>query len=141
MDFYEFRSRKDVRVGEKIERLTHEVIGAAIEVHRVLGPGLPESHYRNALWHELALRGIPHQPEAPFDVMYKGLCVGTGRLDVLVADRLILELKAVDCLDDTHMSQAITYLVSMDLPLALLINFNVRFVKDGIRRVLDTPLV
>lgn len=139
MDFYEYRARKDVRVDEDIERLAYEVIGAVIEVHRILGPGLPESHYRKALCHELTLRGIAHRPEEPFDVMYKGARVGEGRIDILVAGRLILELKAIESLTEVHVAQAITYLVSMDLPLALLINFNVRFVRDGIRRVLNTP--
>ncbi len=139
MDFHEFRSRKDVRVAEDIERLAHDVIGAAIEVHRHLGPGLPQSYYRNALCHELSLRGIPYKYEEPFTVTYKGVPVGTGRLDILVADRLILELKATDALTDIHLAQAVTYLISLDLPLALLINFNVRFVRDGIRRVLNTP--
>ena len=82
MDFYDFRTRQDVRVAEDIERLAFDVIGAAIEVHRVLGPGLPESHYRNALCHELALRGIPYKMEEPFKVRYKGVCVGTGQLDI-----------------------------------------------------------
>lgn len=136
---FESRGRHDVRVAEDIERLAYEVIGAAIEVHRVLGPGLPESHYRNALCHELTLRGIPYKVEEPFQVIYKSVCVGTGRLDILVADRLILELKAIECLTDVHVAQAVTYLSSMNLPLALLINFNVRFVRDGIRRVLNTP--
>ena len=139
MDFYDFRTRQDVRVAEDIERLAFDVIGAAIEVHRVLGPGLPESHYRNALCHELTLRGIPYKMEEPFKVRYKGVCVGTGQLDILVADRLILELKATEGPTDVHLAQALTYLVSMELPLALLINFNVRFVRDGIRRVLNTP--
>ena len=138
MDFHEFRSRKDVRVAEEIERLAYDVIGAGIEVHRILGPGLPESHYRKALSHELTLRGIPHTCEEPFDVMYKGVCVGQGRMDIFVASCLILELKAADCLTDAHVSQSLTYLVSKELPLALLINFNVRFLRDGIRRVLNT---
>ena len=139
MDFYEFRSRKDVRVAEEIEQLAYDVIGAAIEVHRVLGPGLPESHYCKALCHELSLRGIPYKHEEPFDVVDKGVSVGTGRLDILVADRLILELKATECLTDVHAAQAVTDLVTMELPLAPLINFDVRFVRDGIRRVLNTP--
>ena len=139
MDFDEFRARNDVRVAEDFEPLADDAIGTAVEVHRVLGPGLPESHDRNALCHELSLRGIPYKHEEPFDVVDKGVSVGTGRLDILVADRPILELKATECLTDVHAAQAVTDLGTMELPLAPLINFDVRFVRDGIRRVLNTP--
>jgi GxxExxY protein len=84
MDFY-----ANSRVDEGTEDLAERVIGAAIEVHREVGPGLPESVYRNALSHELTLRGIPHVCEAPVPIYYKGKLVGEGRMDILVADWLI----------------------------------------------------
>ena len=138
MDFYDFRSRSESGVPADIEDLAFAVIGAAIEVHRVFGPGLLESHYQKALSHELTLRGISHAREEPFDVDYKGMTVGEGRLDFLVAQRLIVELKAVESLTSTHRAQALTYLQCKRLPLALLINFNVAILRDGIRRVVNT---
>ena len=141
MDFYEHRERQQQRasgVPAEVERLAFAVIGAAIEVHRVLGPGLLESHYQKALSHELTLRGIPHTREEPFDVTYKGVVVGQGRLDFFVGGRLIVELKAVDGLAPAHKSQALTYLHCKELPLALLINFNVPVLRDGIQRVINS---
>jgi GxxExxY protein len=139
VDQFDFRNRRDARVAPDIEALAHEVIGAAIEVHRILGPGLLESVYQKALSKELTLRGISHQLEAPFGISYKGEPVGVGRLDLLVGERLIVELKAVDALTDVHRSKTITYLTVMKLPLALLINFNVSILRDGIKRVVHTP--
>src|SRR5688572_237200 len=98
MNIYEFRGRKDSRVDEETEELVEKVIGAAIEVHRLLGPGLPEVSYRNALSHELTLRGIPHRMEAPVPIYYKGILVAEGSVDILVAERLVVELKVVESL-------------------------------------------
>ena len=139
MDFWEHRAQRQQRpsgVPEDIERLAYEVIGAAIEVHRVLGPGLLESHYQKALTHELTLRGVPHTREEPFDVAYKGVVIGEGRLDFFVGQRLIVELKAVESLAPGHWTQALLYLAAKGLPLALLINFNVPVLRDGIKRVI-----
>jgi GxxExxY protein len=122
----------------EIERLGYEVIGAAIEVHRVLGPGLPEKVYKQALAHELDLRGIPYELEAPVPIDYKGKRVGEGFLDLLVGGRLIVELKTVETLTNVHRAQAIAYLQATKLLLALLINFNVTVLKDGIKRVIRT---
>src|SRR5438552_18771222 len=138
MSFYDFRARSESRVDEQTEDLAERVIGAAIEVHRVIGPGLPESVYRNAMSHELTLRGIPHVCEAPLPILYKGKLVGEGRIDILVADRLIVGLKCVECLTPVHRAQAIAYLQAKKLKLALLINFNVAILKDGIKRVINT---
>ena len=123
---------------DDIEELATAVIGPAIEVHRVLGPGLLESHCQKAPSHELSLRGILHTREEPFDVIYKGAVVGRGRLDFLIAGRLIVELKAVEALASCHRAQALTYLHCKGLPLALLINFNVPILRDGIKRVIDS---
>jgi GxxExxY protein len=84
----------------------------------------------------LDLRSIPHLIEAPFDVLYKGKHVGDGRMDLLVGGKLIVELKTVESLNEVHRAQAITYLSIHNLPLALLINFKVAVLKDGIKRVI-----
>jgi GxxExxY protein len=120
---------------EEDDPLTRAVIGAAIEVHRILGPGLLESVYHRCLCHELELRGIPHRSQVRLPVRYKGLDLGDELvLDVLVDDRLVLELKAVERLEGVHEAQLLTYLRLSGHRLGLLMNFNVRFLKDGVRR-------
>jgi GxxExxY protein len=119
----------------KIEETASTVIGAAIEVHRHLGPGFLESVYEEAVSVELGLRSIPFVRQSVFGVDYKGHTVGMGRLDLLVAECLPVELKAVDGLAPIHTAQALSYLKSTKHRLALLINFNVSVLKDGIKRV------
>jgi GxxExxY protein len=119
-----------------MNRLTGEVIGAAIEVHRVLGPGFLEEVYKEALIIEFFRCGIPHLVEMSVRVNYKGHEVGKGRLDFLVANCLIVELKAVQNLAPIHEAQVLSYLKMTNYPLALLINFNVPLLKDGIKRVI-----
>jgi GxxExxY protein len=119
MDFSEFRKRAESNVDEHVEDLAEAVIGAAIEVHRHLGPGLPESCYKKALSHELTLRGIQHQCEAPVPIFYKGVRVGDGKVDLLVDKLLVVELKVAECLTDTHRAQAKGYLAALKLELAL----------------------
>ena len=123
------------RLGERSE-LTGVVIGAAIEVHRVLGPGFLESVYEEALCVELQLRGIPFKRQPVVAVNYKGRLVGEGRLDLLVSNTLIVELKAVENLAPIHEAQVLSYLKMTSHTLALLINFKVRVLKDGIRRII-----
>jgi GxxExxY protein len=118
-----------------IDGLTHEVIGAAIEVHRHLGPGYLESVYGEALGIELGLRGVSFRRQVVFSLDYKGHPVGEGRMDLLVGEVLVVELKAVDGLAPIHTAQAISYLKATRPRLALLINFNVPVLKDGIKRV------
>ena len=118
------------------DELTGKIIGAAIEVHRHLGPGFLESVYEEALCVELELRKIPFDRQRPIGVDYKGHSVGQGRLDLLVGDKLLVELKAVDRLAPIHNAQVISYLKATHLHLGLLINFNVPLLKDGIRRVI-----
>jgi GxxExxY protein len=130
----QFHSRH-VPEGEEHDELTEQVIGAAIEVHRELGPGLTEILYEAALCHEFDLRGIPYARQMEIDVVYKGKKIGKTRIDLLVADRLILELKACEHLNDVHRAQCITYLGITGKTLALLINFNVKLLKDGIKRI------
>jgi len=115
---------------EQVDRLAHGVIGAAIEVHRVLGPGFLESVYEEAPCAELELRGMAFRRQVPVAVDYKG----EYKLDLLVGDALIIELKAVDVVLPIHEAQVLSYLKATRCPLALIINFNVPVLRDGIRR-------
>jgi GxxExxY protein len=117
------------------DQVASAVIGAAIEVHRRLGPGHKESVYKSAMCHELGLKGIPFACEVQIKITYKGKDVGVGLLDLVVAERVIIELKAVEQLAAIHTSQAISYLRMTGLTLALPINFNVSTLKDGLKRV------
>lgn len=116
--------------------LTHEIIGAAIEVHRLLGPGLLESAYEECLSHELALRAIPFERQKPVPVVYKEKKLDCGyRMDLLVANRIVVELKSVEALAPIHDAILLTYLRLSNCHLGLLINFNVLVLKKGIRRL------
>ena len=118
-----------------INELTHETIGAAIEVHRELGPGLFESSYRECLCQELRLRGVSFRKECTVPLQYKGIRLEYGyRVDVLVEDLVVVELKAVELLMPIHEAQLLTYLRIGGWKAGLLINFNVPVLKDGIRR-------
>jgi GxxExxY protein len=122
--------------GEHIDALANAVIGAAIEVHRVLGPGYLESVYEQALAIELDRRGIPFERQKTTAVCYKGHAIGEGRLDFLIGGRVVVELKATDGIAPIHVAQVLSYLKALRLPLGLLINFNVRLLKNGgIKRV------
>jgi GxxExxY protein len=125
-------------VSDELNRLSHDVIGAALEVHRIIGPGYLESVYEEALCVELRLRGISHVRQKKLPVSYKGFVVGEGRLDLLVADSLIVELKAVEALAQIHGVQLLSYLKATGHKLGLLINFNVPILKQGIKRVVFT---
>ena len=118
-----------------INDVTHDVIGAAIEVHRQLGPGLLESAYRECLTREFILRGIPFERERPIPVVYKDVHLEAGyRLDFLVAGCVVVEIKAIEALAPVHDAQLLTYLRLGGWRLGLLINFNVAVLKSGIRR-------
>jgi len=117
------------------DRLTEKVIGCAIEVHRALGPGLLESAYQQCLAHELSLNEIPFRLECPLPVEYKGVRLDCGyRIDVLVDDLLVLELKAVEEVKGIHKAQLLTYMKLARIKTGLLINFNVRRLANGIQR-------
>ena len=120
---------------EQVNDLTDPLIGAAIEVHRQLGPGFIESTYHRALEIELELRGVVFESEKPVALEYKGRPIGEGRLDLLLDGKVVVELKAVDKLAPIHQEQVISYLKATDLQVGLLINFNVEVLRDGIRRV------
>jgi GxxExxY protein len=114
---------------------TGKVIGCAIEVHRVLGPGLLESTYQQCLARELHLNGIAFTLEHPLPVDYKGIKLDCGyRIDILVENRLIIELKAVEEIKGIHKAQLLTYMKLSGFDTGLLINFNVERLKDGIQR-------
>lgn len=121
-----------------MNELSEKIIGAAIEVHRELGPGLLESTYEACLAHELNLQGIKAVRQQKQPIHYKGLEIYEAcRIDVIVEDRIILELKVVDQLNDIHLAQLLTYLKLSGCSLGYLINFNVPLLKDGIRRVVN----
>jgi GxxExxY protein len=115
--------------------LTREIIGAAIEVHRHLGPGLLESAYQQCLAKELELRGISYQSEWPLPLEYKGLRLNCGyRIDILANDEVVVEIKSVEAIAPVHEAQLLTYMRLGGWKVGLLINFNVLALKTGIRR-------
>ena len=119
----------------KRDPLTGKVIGAAIEVHRHLGPALLESTYQQCLAHELVLRGINFTLETPLPVYYKGTNLDCGyRADVLVENCLVIELKAIEKIASIHEAQLLTYMKHAEAPVGLIINFNCKLLKDGIKR-------
>lgn len=116
--------------------LTEKIIGAAIEVHKVLGPGLLESAYELCLAHELSFANIAFERQVPLPVTYKSFLVDCGyRLDFLVEKTVVVELKAVEELQPIHQAQLLTYLKLGGWPIGLLINFNVSVLKKGIKRM------
>jgi len=117
-------------------QLSREIIGAALEVHRALGPGLLESAYEECLAREFSIRGMAFERQVPLPVSYKGAAVDAGyRVDFVVSGLVIVELKAVDALLPIHAAQLLTYLKLSDKRLGLLINFNVVRLRDGLQRV------
>lgn len=117
------------------EELTHKVCGSAIEVHRELGPGLLESAYEIALCHELTLRRIPFRRQVPLPVVYKGVELDAGyRLDLVVDEKVVVELKTLESILPVHEAQLLTYIKLSNLRVGLLLNFFVPVMKDGILR-------
>ena len=119
----------------RLNQMSHSVIGAAIEVHRALGPGLLESAYQQCMYRELAIREIPFDRERPLPLEYKGLVLPCGyRLDLLVGGAIVVEIKAIEAIAPIHLAQLLTYMRLGGWKLGLLINFNVEVLKQGIRR-------
>src|SRR5262245_16127422 len=119
----------------ELNQCTEQIIGSAIEVHKVLGPGLLESAYEECLCRELTLRSIPFELQRPLSVEYKGTRLDCGyRVDLLVASNVVVEIKSVSSIEPVHEAQLLTYLKLGGWKLGLLINFNVPVLKDGIRR-------
>jgi GxxExxY protein len=121
---------------EKLSKLTEQIIGGGIEVHRELGPGLLESAYEACLAYELADRGLSVERQKALPVTYKGVKLHCGyRIDLLVAGQVVIELKAVEALEPIHEAQVLSYLKLSGCKVGLLINFHVGMLKDGIRRI------
>lgn len=120
----------------KFDSLSHDVIGCALEVHRQLGPGLLESTYQQCLARELSLAKFAFAMQVGLPVEYKGVRLDCGyRIDLLVENRLIVELKCIDAIAPVHLAQLLTYLKLAKVHVGLLINFNVPVLKEGIRRL------
>ncbi len=118
--------------------LSYKIIGCAMEVYNTLGPGLLEAAYEKALIHELELNGLSVASQVSVEMNYKGVNLGEGlRLDLLVEDSIIIELKSVEELKPVHYKQLLTYLKLMDKRIGLLINFNVYDFREGIKRVVN----
>ena len=118
--------------------LSREIIGAAIEVHKILGPGLLESAYEMALTREMTIRGFEIRNQVPMPLVYKDERCEVGyRIDVVVENKVVVEIKSVEALNDVHLAQILTYLKLSNSKLGLLINFNVAMLKNGIRRVVN----
>ena len=134
------KDAKDAKMKKEREEdaLSNEIIAAAIEVHRELGPGLLESSYEECLCHELQRREIPCERQKSLPVCYKGIQLDCGyRLDVVVADLVIIEIKAVENVLPIHSAQLLTYLKLSRLKLGLLINFNTPQLRQGIKRLVN----
>jgi GxxExxY protein len=131
--------QKDEKVG-KYEDGSEPVIGALIEVHRALGPGLLESAYEACFCHELRLRGLAFERQRPVGLTYNGLVIDCGyRVDVLVNDRIVVELKASERLLALHAAQILTYMKLLSMSIGLLVNFNVTSLRQGLRRLSLQP--
>jgi GxxExxY protein len=116
------------------DKLTEQIIAAAIEVHRIIGPGLLESIYEEALCHEFSLRGIAYERQKEMDVFYKDKIIKGQRLDIIVSDEVVVEIKSVRKLEDIFTAQVLSYLRSTGLKRGLLINFGESRLVDGVKR-------
>ena len=121
-----------------INKLSSRIIGAAIEVHKNLGPGLLESAYEDCLCHELNIQGLIFEQQKPLPVIYKGMRLDCGyRLDIVVEKTVIIELKSCEKIEPIHKAQLLTYLKLSELNLGLILNFNVPLMRDGIVRIVN----
>jgi GxxExxY protein len=122
-------------------QLAEQIIGCAIEVHRALGPGLLESAYQECLYYKLQKEGIWVEKEKPMPLIFEEVKLDCGyRIDLLVENKIVVELKSVEALNDVHLAQTLTYMKLGDYKLGLLINFNVKILKQGIKRVINGQL-
>ncbi|MFN4144614.1 MAG: GxxExxY protein [Runella sp.] len=121
--------------------ISSKVIGAAIDVHKVLGPGLLENAYKECLFYKLTKNGLFVEKEKPMPLLFEEVKLECGyRIDLLVENKLVIELKSVEALNDVHLAQILTYMKLGDFKLGLLINFNVATLKSGIKRVINGTL-
>lgn len=121
---------------EKLNKITERIIGCCIEVHKNLGPGLLESIYEKALCYEFQLNDIEYKKQLTIPIIYKGVNLGEQRIDILVKDKIIIELKAVDRIDPVFEAQLLSYLRLTNKKMGLLINFNVPVLYKGIKRII-----
>jgi len=122
---------------EELNLLTRKIIGLSIDIHTALGPGLLESAYKACLFYKISQSGLNVEKEKPIPLFYKGVRLDCGyRVDLLVQDQLVIEVKSVETLTNLHMAQTITYLKLGNYKLGLLLNFNVVTMKEGIKRVI-----
>lgn len=121
---------------ESLNEITEKIIGCAIEVHRNLGPGLLESIYEKTICYELSENNLSFKQQVEIPILYKGLSLGNYRLDLLIEDSIIVELKAVDRIEAVFEAQLLTYLKITNKQLGLLINFNQPLLKNGIKRII-----
>lgn len=120
-------------------KITEKIIGAAIEVHKALGPGLLESAYQECLFFELKEIGLKVEKEVSLPIIYKEIKLNHGyRIDLLIEDKIVLELKTVEKFTDVHSAQLLTYMKLGNYPLGLLINFHTKLLKNGIKRFINT---
>lgn len=125
---------------EEENRLSRIIIGKAIEVHRTLGPGLLESAYQECLFYELTESGLYVKKEIPLPIIYKKVRLDHGyRLDLLVENKVVIEIKTVEILMEVHTAQVLTYMRLGNYKLGLLINFDVQLLKTGIKRFINSP--
>jgi GxxExxY protein len=121
------------------DKITEKIIGAAIEVHKALGPGLLETAYQECLHYELKALGYSVQKEVSQPIVYKDITLDHGyRIELLVENKIVIELKTVEKLTDVHTAQILTYMKLGDYPLRLLLNFNTKLLKNGIKRFINT---
>lgn len=138
MDYINFLTTENTELTEKeeVSSLTGKIIGAAIEIHRALGPGLLESAYETCLIYELRLRKLKVEPQKSMPVFYKDVMLDCGyRVDLVVENQVIVEIKSVNSLAPIHEAQLLSYLKLSDCKIGLLINFNVKILKEGIKRM------
>ena len=123
------------------EEISKIVFECALRVHKVLGPGLLESAYEECLFYELKKTNLKVEKQKPLPLIYKEVNLEVGyRIDIIIEDKFIVEVKSVEALNDIHLAQLLTYLKLSDCKLGLLINFNVKLLKDGVRRIINGAL-
>ncbi len=136
MNFSTTQSTEDTEKKRESDPITEKIIGAAIDVHRILGPGLLESTYEGCLVYELQIRKLKVESQKSLPVYYKDMMIECGyRIDLVVADQIIVEVKSVCSLAPIHEAQLLSYLKLSNCKTGLLINFNVKYLKEGIRRM------
>lgn len=130
---------QDLELSDELNVLSYKIIGLAIEVHRILGPGLLESAYQQCLFYEIQKAGFKVEKEITLPISYKEIKLDQGyRIDLLVEDKLVIELKTVESYNSVHFAQILTYLKLGNYPLGLLINYNSKILKNNIKRFINT---